>query len=266
MKSTLSFLAFILFLSTITGQDINLNKYKYVIVNDKFDFVRQTDGYQTSSLTRFLFEKKGFEAFIENSEMPEDLKNNRCKALFADVKDDSGLLRTKLFIELKDCNGKVLYTSGIGSSKEKKYVKAYRVSIRQAFETISKMEYNYDSSLSSEPDKQISVEKEDTTKPVKIDKEPKIVVSDVEVKYNETHTAQTSSINKEELLYAQETNNGYQLVNTKPEVIFIILKTSNPEKFIIKDKNGNLVKSGDLWIAEYYEKEKLITKTYRIKF
>lgn len=264
MKSALSFLIFLFFFSTITGQEINLNKYKYIIVNDKFDFVRQTDGYQTSSLTRFLFEKKGFEAFIENSKMPDDLQNNRCKALFADVKDDSGLLRTKLYIELKDCNGKLLYTSPKGSSKEKKYVKAYRISIREAFESISKMDYKYDGSLSTKQTTAPVIKKEKPAKQVKAKKEPKAVVTEVKVKYTETSTQQTNS--KAELLYAQEKENGYQLVNTKPEVIFVLLKTSNPDKFIIKDKNGTLVKSGDLWTAEYYDNGKLVTKNYRIKF
>lgn len=271
MKSIFSFLALLLITTSVFGQEINLNKYKYVIVNDKFDFVRFNDGYQTSSLTKFLFNKKGFEAHIENEEMPDDLMNNRCKALFADVKDDSGLLRTKLYIELRDCNGKILYTSPKGMSKLKSYVKAYRVSIKQAFEEISKMPYKYDASLIDNKKVVVTNTKKEDPKKVEVKKpnkvvkkEPKMVVSEVKVKYTEDQTKKNNT--KLELLYAQETSTGYQLVNTKPEVVFVLLKTSDSNKYIIKDKNGTFVKSGDHWIAEYYENGKLINQKYQVKF
>ena len=49
----------------LVGQEINLDKYKYIIVSDKFHFVKEVDGYQTSSLTKFLLEKKGFQVFLK---------------------------------------------------------------------------------------------------------------------------------------------------------------------------------------------------------
>lgn len=264
MKSIFTFLIFSFISISLFGQEANLNKYKYVIVNDQFEFVRKVDGYQTSSLTQFLFNKKGFSSYIENQEMPEDLMNNRCKALFVDVKDDSGLLRTKLYIELKDCNGQLLYTSPRGSSKLKSYEKAYRVAIRQAFESIQKIPYVY-TETPIEKKKIISkpvVKKEQEKK--KIEKKPVIVTTKVKTKYTEK---KDSPISKDiERLYAQETPNGYQLVNTKPEVVFVLLITSDPDKFIIKDKNGTLVKEGDIWKAEYYESGKLLTKKYKVKF
>lgn len=266
MKSIFSLLVILLLSSAIYGQEVNLNKYKYVIVNDKFDFVRQTDGYQTSSLTRFLFDKKGFESYIENSEMPDDLMNNRCKALFVDVKDDSGLLRTKLYIELKDCNGNTLYTSPRGSSKLKSYVKAYRVSIKQAFESIGKMPYQYHGSITDKKETVVTtVKQEKIAKKPKVEEKPKMVVKEVKVSY--TEDPKTDSDESLNLLYAQENESGYQLVDTKPSVVFVLLKTSDPNKFIIKDKNGTFVRSkGDVWMAEYYENSKLINKKYKVKF
>ena len=38
----------------------NLNDYKYVIVPNKFDFLKENDQYQLNSLAAFLFEKYGF--------------------------------------------------------------------------------------------------------------------------------------------------------------------------------------------------------------
>ncbi|MGY0425733.1 MAG: hypothetical protein ACWIPI_02745 [Polaribacter sp.] len=68
------------------------------------------------------------------------------------------------------------------------------------------------------------------------------------------------------VLYAQPKENGFQLVNMKPAVVFTIFKTSLKDIFIIKDKNGTLYKKDGSWIAEYYENGKLIGKQYQIKF
>jgi hypothetical protein len=69
-----------------------------------------------------------------------------------------------------------------------------------------------------------------------------------------------------DVLYAQTKNNGFQLVNTALEVVFLILKTNVKNVFIIHDKNGILYKCGENWIAEFYENNQLITKEYQIKF
>ena len=68
------------------------------------------------------------------------------------------------------------------------------------------------------------------------------------------------------VLYAQPKENGYQLVNAKPEVVFIILKTNSKDRFIIKNKNGNLTKTNGVWVAEFYEDSILKVKKYQIKF
>jgi hypothetical protein len=69
-----------------------------------------------------------------------------------------------------------------------------------------------------------------------------------------------------ETLYAQKMKNGYQLINTKPEIVFSILKTNVENVYIIKDKNGILYKKNNNWVAEYLENDELMTKTYQIKF
>jgi hypothetical protein len=82
----------------------NLNDYKYVIVPTKYDFLKGADQYQLNSLTKFLFNKYGFTAIMEDEPFPEDLANNRCLAMDAKVEKESGLLKTKLKVSLKDCN------------------------------------------------------------------------------------------------------------------------------------------------------------------
>ena len=48
---------------------------------NNFEFVNSNDKYQTSSLTKFLFNKHGFKAFIADEILPNDVANNRCLVL-----------------------------------------------------------------------------------------------------------------------------------------------------------------------------------------
>lgn len=258
MKNILSITFFLLFLGVSQGQEAN--KYKYVVVDSQFPFVKKVDGYETSSLTKFLLNKVGFQAFLDNEETPENLSlnNNRCKALFANAISNSNMLTTKIVVELKDCNGKLVFTSEEGRSRIKDYKRAYRQAIRNAFKSFKKLNYSYDEGLMTVAKKSPVEKKPAVVKLKEEKKKPLIVTKKVTTKAKKTSRYQ--------LLYAQVTENGYQLVNTKPQVVFILLKTQQENRFIIKDKNGTLVKSGDFWIAEYYEGNKLIVEKYEIKF
>lgn len=279
MKKALFTLFFMLLVCGVTAQDRILDQYKYVIVSSKFDFVKQVDGYQTSSLTKFLFEKMGFEVYLDNEELNDDLAMNRCSAIYANVRDNSSFLTTKSYIEIKDCKGRLLFTSLDGSSRLKQYVKAYRVSIKKAFESVQKIGYSYDPTLAQKntvtqtrkKEEVKTVKKAELTKEskdvksTKVKKEPVMVTTQVPVKTTEVQKEVKESA-KAEVLYAQPNESGYQLVNTKPAIVFVLLKTSNPDKFIIKDKNGSFTKEGNYWLAEYYEKGQLVTQKYLVKF
>ena len=168
------------------------------------------------------------------------------------------MLTTKIVIELKDCNGKLVFTSEEGRSRIKDYKRAYRQAIRNAFKSFKKLNYSYDENSVIMVKKAPVEEKPVVVKLEEEKKKPLMVTKKVAAK-----TKKTSSY---QLLYAQATENGYQLVNTKPQIVFILLKTKEENRFIIKDKNGTLVKSGDFWIAEYYEGNKLVVEKYEIKF
>ena len=250
-------LAFFLLTSiTLFSQTEKLNNYKYVIVPAKFDFVKITDGYSTSSLTKFLLEKKGFTVFLSNEKLPLELNTNRCLGVQATVIDNSGMFKTKSLIEFKDCNSKVVYTTGVGISKEKDYKKSYHQAIRSAFKSMSKFKYVY-----SIVDDNSNLVKET------INTTPKVNVVTKANLINKT-SVKTEPIEEKtkEILYAQPKNNGFQLVNMKPEVVFLILKTNLKDVFIIKDKNGVLYKNENTWYSEIYENNQLIKKEYLIKF
>jgi hypothetical protein len=252
IKKTTFFLI-LLISASIYSQQPNFDKYQYIIVPDKFDFVKTTNEYQTSSLTKFLFRKKGFQVFLGNEKLPQDLQDNRCIALQAIVKDASSMFTVKTFIELKNCHGKVLYTSKMGKSKEKGYQKGYQEAIRNAFDTMADFEYSY--SLESL---------------AKVEEEQEVIVPIPAVRIPEI-TKELKSLGNTvaevvDVLYAQALKNGFQLINTKPEVVFIILNSNLKDVFIIKDKNGVFYKVGELWVSEYYENKQLIQKEFQLKF
>ena len=86
-------------------------------------------------------------------------------------------------------------------------------------------------------------------------------------------TAQTSGPNAQtgepELLYAQETENGYQLVDSTPSVRMQLHKTSRPDTYIALvdgQPMGSVFKEGDGWIHEYYREGALVRQALRIRF
>lgn len=141
MKKGFSILVFFMGLGLMSAQ--NINDYKYVIVPDTYEFSKEEDQYQLNSLTQFLFEKYGFEAYMKSEEKPQDLQDDICKGLKANVIEDSGLFVTKLRVQLEDCRGNMVFESDEGRSREKDYKKAYHEALRDAFKTVAALDYNY---------------------------------------------------------------------------------------------------------------------------
>ena len=102
LKETIFFLV-LLISTSLFSQQSQFDKYQYIIVPHKFDFVNSTDQFQTSSLTKFLLRKKGFKVFLSNEKLPEDLRNNSCIGLRAIVKDESSMFITKSKLVIQDC-------------------------------------------------------------------------------------------------------------------------------------------------------------------
>lgn len=260
MIKKLLFIAIIFCYGNLVSQDVNLDKYEYIIVSDKFDFLTENDQYRTSSLTKFLLKKKGFKVFLSNEELPEDLLENRCKALTVKVRRVSSMLRIKTVIEAKDCFEKTIYTSKVGTSYVKEYKRGYPDAIRKTYELMEDFNYSYNANNSEF----IEEIKEEAPKVNEEIVKPKMKVDAVSVKKDIVDKNIPNKVIP--VLYAQPKDDGFQLVNIKPEVVFIVLKTSKEDFFIIKNKNGTLYKSDETWIAEYYEDGKLKKEKYQIKF
>ncbi len=269
--------------NTIFSQQ-SLNDYKYMIVPKKYDFLKSDDQYQLNSLTKFLFKKEGFKTIFDSDSKSQELANNPCLGLISKVKSNSGLFSTKIVVELVNCKNEVVYTSNEGKSKQKDYKKAYQEALRNAFESISLLDYKYN------PVKvPVSVKKYETVIeekpavivkeviPVKVETEEKPVevvkeVAPIEV-VEKVAPVKTEIINEIEqkeiatnLLYAQANALGYQLVDSTPKVVYVLLKSSKEDVYFLRNKKGIIYKENNKWVLEYYELDKLVQKILTIKF
>lgn len=225
----------------------SVNDYKAVIVPLKFDFLKTENQYRLNTLTKFNLKKAGFEAFYTNETIPNDY-SDRCNLLYIDVLRENGFLISKLFLTLKDCYGKIIYQSVVGKSKEKAYQVAYTEALNEAFNSVYSLKYKYNGSTTTkvQPATQLEVVKPVVSEPV--------VVNTVLADSN--------------LLYAQPTATGFQLIDSTPKVIMKLLKTSQPNSFIaIKDTvQGSLILKDNQWYFEYYQNDTLVSEKVAVKF
>ena len=138
---------FFLFNATSLFSQKDINSYKYIIVPNQYEFQKSEDQYQLNSLVKFLFEKDGFRVMSTTSPFPEELAKSPCMGLKAIVKNKSGMLTTKVKIDLVDCYNAVVFSSEEGKSKIKDYKKGYQEAVRKAFVAIDSLHYKYDASL-----------------------------------------------------------------------------------------------------------------------
>jgi hypothetical protein len=245
------FLLFALLISVV-GFSQAVNDYKAVIIPLKYDFLKTENQYRLSTMTKSNLFKAGFAAFYTNEEIPAEY-GDRCQLLYIDVKKDSGFLITKLYLEFKDCYGRVVYTSDIGKSKEKDYETAYKESLDLAFVSVNKLHYKYSGKTFTSSSKITSTIGATAAMPI------------------ETVAVATSPVadnSDPNLLYAQPTENGYQLIDKTPKVVMKLLKTSRPDSFIaIKDGiQGTLNAKDNQWYFEYYQNDKLVSEKVSVKF
>ncbi|PTS91334.1 hypothetical protein DBR27_20865 [Flavobacterium sp. HMWF030] len=236
-------------ITSVMGFSQTVNDYKGVIVPLRYDFLKSENQYRMSTMTKSNLNKAGFQAFYGNEVLPEGF-GDRCDLLYVDVKKDNAFLVTKLFVEFKDCYGKVIYTSEVGKSKEKDYELAYRECLNLAFVSINALHYKYNGKVSSSPKAATSVAMVPLTPAAAAISTPVADVKDPN------------------LLYAQPTENGYQLIDKTPKVVMKLLKTSRPDSFIaIKDGvQGTLNAKDNQWFFEYYKNDQLVSEKVSVKF
>ena len=264
---------------TSIGQ--NLNSYKYVIVPEKFDFLKESNEYQMNELTKFLFEKYGFTAFMASELKPSDLSMDPCNTLYTEVIENSGFLRTNLQITLKDCNDQVMFKSEEGSSKEKDFKKAYQGALRETFKYVDAINYKYDENSTLVKKEILETPVANTPAPVKeIEQDTKVeevIVSAIPQKMQKEAEALEPLSNKriyvsgELEVYLLSTEFGFQLFQKEMEEPFAkLVKTRSANHFIYSTLQSNGIaffnETGDLNVETLTENgNSTSTKIYKLK-
>jgi len=304
MKKLGLFLLLAICLQFMSVAQESINHYKYVIVPTKYSFFDEADKYQINSLTKFLFNKYGYTAFFPDDKLPQELEKNSCLALYVDVVEFKALFKTKLRIDLDDCGGKLVMSSKVGETREKQFDKAYNLALRDAFETYQYADYKYeqdkmDSSENMKPKpvenpvvKETVVESSnEEAKPMKEMKEemgeatetPKAMMEEPEMKVKEDVVVQPKAkVEKPKMevkktkvefvkqdknvLYAQPIKNGFQIVDTTPKIVMILLETAKSNIFVVKDQNAIVYQEDGSWLISKNDGTKVSVEALNIKF
>ncbi len=243
-------------LCSVVGFAQSINDYKAVIVPLRYDFIKTDNQYRLATLSKSNLVKAGFEAFYANEQLPDGY-TDRCQVLYLDVVRDNAFLVTKLFVQFKDCFGQVVYTSEVGKSREKEYEVAYKEALDNAFKSVYALHYKY----SGNP---VAISK--TSVPVKAAVATNAVTA---VAATQVAVAPSPDLKDPNLLYAQPTESGYQLIDKTPKVVMKLFKTSQPNVYIASKDNvqGSLIlKEDGQWYFESYQNDKLVSEKIVVKF
>jgi hypothetical protein len=230
----------------------SVNDYQAVIIPLQYQFSKSENQYRLNTATKFNFTKAGFTSFYKNEELTASY-SDRCSLLYADVEKEGGFLITKLYVILKDCNDKVIFKSIVGKSKEKDFQLAYMEALNKAFQSVYDLRYKYSGVRAVSEEKGIQQKVA-----------PLIVASQVQ------NTVETPNLDLKDanLLYAQATSTGFQLIDNTPKVVMKLMKTSQPNAFIAirNTDQGSLILKNNQWYFEYYKNDELISEKMAVKF
>lgn len=238
----------------------SINNYKYVVVPEKFDFLKDANQYGLNFLTKALLENKGFTVYFDNQDLPKDIATDRCSALKAEVAQRKAIFSTNLTLTLKDCQGNVIFKSKEGKSREKDWATSYNEALTDAFKSLGDVPYAYTGPAATTSPR--SVTEAPATQPT----QPTQPVTPAPAPTTTPATAEQKEAAG--TLYAQATANGFQLIDTTPKIVLTLLKTSAADYFIASKgtTNGIVFKKNGEWVFEYYADNKLIAEKLLIKF
>ena len=276
MKKTLLIsLAFFALTSVFAQQ--NLNDYKYIIIPNTFDFLKEADEYRLNSLTKFLFEKYNFEALMENDEvLPSDYSRNNCLGLKADVLKDSNVFKTKLSVQLKNCKNEVIYITSLGESREKSFKVAYNEALRNAFKSFEAEDYSYNPKNAIVVNEAIEVVEEKQVEIEKLKEEIKVLKEEKDLEVIEV--PKSVSIKNEEILETKVLDNtlkaelisgsilNYLIKDSNGQVLYTLLYSGQQDLYIVKGKDAIVSKINNTWAITQYIENDLQIKALDLKF
>lgn len=225
-----------------------LNNYKYVLVPEKFEEFKEPNKYNLNGLTQYLLSKDGFEAYLGKSNLPDDALNNNCLVLTLELVNDSGMFKTKLAIQFKDCKGQIIYTTPYGLAKDKKFKVAYNKALREAAKNFKGLNYSY---VKPEVTEEVTI-KQSETKDLQFEierlkkeknkleedlvEEKKAKLNKEEVKEEEAKKSPTEFYAK---VRQKESWVDYNVYDEKGILYFVFYSTGKKDTFLVKQANND---------------------------
>ncbi|MUP46639.1 hypothetical protein E0K83_12920 [Gramella sp. BOM4] len=256
MKKIICFIFLFGILPGLAAQE--LNDYKYILIPESYEFLGEKDQYRLNSLTKFLFNKQGFNTLMKTEEKPADLQQNPCLALNTRLENNSGLFTSKLVLILEDCYGKTVYRSPEGTSKEKQYEAGYQEALREAFAGLEEIDYQYETGqeVSFRINKKELPETEvEVAQPTGNPVDSVAVNAEIEAEFNMAKTGQPVYTLDGKTYILKDTNDGLGLyLKDASEPIALLIKTGDSNSFIY----NSLTNQG----IAYFDSEKNLVVEY----
>ncbi|HSN48102.1 MAG TPA: hypothetical protein VLR29_05020 [Flavobacterium sp.] len=243
------------------GFSQKVNDYKAVVIPMKYDIQKTENQYRLQTITKIDLQNAGFQAFYATETMPAEF-SERCDLLYIDVKKDNAFLVTKLYITFKDCFGAIIFQSAIGKSREKEYGLAYTDALNDAFMSVKALNYKYNGTKAGSKSAVVPAA------PAPVATTAPAIVLPAAASTKEVNDNKTFQNISADLLYAQPTPYGYQLIDSEPKVVMKVYKTSNSSSYMAAKGSvqGVLVSKDNQWFFEYYQGDKLISEKINVKF
>ena len=254
----------LLFIFSIAGfSQNNVNNYKYIIVPVEYSFLKEPDQYRLNSLSKFLFEKYGFTAIMSDAVYPDDLSQNFCLALRANVIGNPGAFKTKIKVELKNCKNETVYVSPTGESFEKENKVAYNLAMREAFSYLATLNYTYEPGIELVNKTPVVKETVQVSEPVAVVET--IVETPVKTQTIQEEIAQPNILERSSLT-ANKTANGYKLLDSNNKEVMVLLSTKNPDVFMVQGENAMVIKEDNAWYLSENKNNQVIDTKLNITF
>jgi hypothetical protein len=259
MKNYFFLFLLLLSFSGFAQNTIPVPNYKYVLIPEKFGFLKEKNQYNLNVRLKSLLEDKGYIAYLDDANLPTEIANNKCVALSAELLEKNSMFSTNLTLVLKDCKGNMIVKSKEGKSREKEYKPAYTLALMDAVGSLDEI------TPGTAPVTVASANVQQATAPV--------AATVVNAAVTTTPIATTSApVQATALatstLYAQPTVTGFQLIDNTPKIVLTLFKTSAADSFIGDNgtAKGIVFKKDNNWVFEYYKNGNLVTENLSIKF
>lgn len=130
MKKTFLFLFVLISSWLYSQQEIK------IIIPKQFKFQKQENQYRLNTLVKHRLTAENRQLFWADA-LPPQIVMAPCQAFRLEVKNSSTWLTTKVFVELIDCKGEVVFTSEEGKSSEKDFERSFTDAVTKALVSVN---------------------------------------------------------------------------------------------------------------------------------